>query len=126
MYISYGEYLDYGGDIAEEFAFDRFNFRVDKIIDTVTHGRVKGENPVRECVKRLAFELIAIISASSSASTASAGVSSVSNDGVSVSYTTAEQADASLKAQISALAAEYLAGETDKDGVCLLYAGVMG
>lgn len=122
MYLSYDDYLEYGGRISDESEYVRLAFRADRIIDRITRKRVCSESPVRECVKRLAYEIIEGADLASEA-TAAAGISSTSNDGVSVSYASGSQNSDSISAHAAALASVYLADEVDQDGVCLLYAG---
>ena len=121
MYLTFDEYTSYGGTV-DELTFDRINFRVEKLIDNLTFRRVKDESPVRECVKRLAFELFDLEQLRT-ASNVSPAVSSMSNDGVSVSYADGETASGTFNAHAKALAVTYLADEVDDNGVCLLYAG---
>ena len=124
MYLTYDQFLYSGGQDIGEAAFGRHEYRARRLIDTYTHGRLQAEKEPRECVRRLMVELVELFRAESDAMAngAAAGIRSVSNDGVSVSYSGDTSADTNRTA--GRMIVEYLADETDTDGVYLLYAGV--
>lgn len=120
-YLTMDEFEAYGGDSMEDEAFARLELKARRLIDRMTHGRIKGESETRECVKMCAFELISLIRSEESESGVSGReITSMSNDGVSVSYresgTAAQRAVQTVRT--------WLEGETDENGTLLLYAGV--
>lgn len=123
-YLTYDEYLDYGGSL-EETAFSRLEFKAEKKVDNVTFGRLKKETEISETVKRLIFELIGTINNTDySGEGYSPAISSEGNDGYSVSFAsgtvlTIDKADV----QANKLIAEYLSEERDSNGTPLLYCG---
>lgn len=131
MYLSYEDYVKLGGTL-DEPSFNRIQFKVQKEIDYATFGRVKDEVPVRESVKMLCFELIEIekgemlTSGSQSDQTSDKNISSVSNDGFSVSFfrdKLSEMSDAELKTYKRNLFRQYLAGEVNDEGIPLIFSG---
>lgn len=120
MYLKYEDFLMWGGsDSVAEETYARLEMRAEKIIDRLTHGRVKADKPVRNCVKYAVFDLIAAIQKTDAQDGQLA--KSISNDGISVEYGTQKGGAYSRYAQI---VQEYLEGETTSTGVSLLYAGV--
>lgn len=111
-YLTLDDYIAMGGTLAET-AFDRLEYRAERLIDNATQGRVKGADSIPEVVKRCAFELVLYLTATAESGSAAA-VSGFSNDGYSVSY--AEQKSA--EQQIYGIIYDYLA-DTD-----LMYCGV--
>ena len=130
MYLQYNEYLEFGGTIEDEQAFERYEYRARMLVDNLTCRRIRDETPVRECVKRLMYELICVIQEQvAGEQRAAAGIASQSNDGVSVSYDSGAARNngySGVSAEVicQQLIAQYLAGEVDGNGVCLLYRGV--
>ena len=129
-YLDQAEYLEMGGTITEddELRYQRLESRASHAIDRATHGRIKGEKPVRNAVKFCVYEMIERY-ASDEASAGMSGreIASMSNDGVSVSY--ADSGGASTPGTAPALrdAASiraWLLDEVDGNGTPLLYAGV--
>lgn len=125
MYLEYEDFIAEGAADVTEEAYARHEMRAAKLIDRMTHGRIRDETEVRACVRAAMRDLIAQSIAAEREDRQHGGreVASVSNDGISVSY--AQQGDmqahrAIVRAQIIA---EYLTGETTEDGVELLYAG---
>ena len=110
MYLTYDEYVAYGGTLDEaDFALAEFKAR--KRIDYLTDSRVEKMAEVPEAVK---LAMVSIIKADSAVGVdAQAGaplVASFTTDGYSESYGSA---------------AELLYGVKDDNGVPLLYRGVM-
>lgn len=131
MYLSYEDYVKLGGAL-DGPSFNRIQLKVQKEIDYVTFGRLKDEVPARESVKMLCFELIEIekgemlTSGSQSDQTSDKNISSVSNDGFSVSFfrdKLSEMSDAELKTYKRNLFRQYLAGEVNDEGVPLIFSG---
>ena len=97
-------------------------------INLMTHNRIKDENPVRECVKSATYDLIEVLSQEAdNANNAVTGVSSKSNDGVSVTYANWTTVNRYWNTRKRKLLVEYLADETvtiNGELVPLLYGGV--
>lgn len=127
MYLTYDEYAGMGGG-APESAFPRLEARARAQLDRITFGRICGEDPVRENVKYCMFDLIGAIEAEDAMGSLAAGreIASMSNDGVSVSFSSGGSGGArSAAARYTAIAHDWLATETTACGIPLLYAGVM-
>lgn len=114
MYLDYAQYAQLGGELAEE-DFRWLEMRARKYIDRLTHGRLQGENPVRESVKAAMWRLMEAMQAGDEHGGRS--VESLSNDGVSVKYAK-EEGD-----RLAQIVREYL-GDERAGGVGLMYAGV--
>ena len=115
--LTYARYQQLGGELAEA-AFLPLEMRASKVVDALTHGRARRDSPPREAVERAVF---ALVSAMNAEEDEGREVTSLVNDGVSVTYATREGSPAGRWAR---LAREYLVGETTADGTSLLYAGV--
>jgi hypothetical protein len=118
-YLTYSEYTELGGAL-DASAFTRQEYKARQMIDTLTHGRVVGDSPVREAVKHAMRALIdaqAVDDAQGGREIASEG-----NDGVSVAY--AVTGPGGAYARRVQIVCEYLTNETTDAGVPLLYAGV--
>ena len=128
-YLTYDEYKQMGGQLSEA-AFSSLEFRASKAVDTLTHGRVMNEQPVRKAVKQAVYALIGTMHMDDENASAYGGrdVQSMSNDGVSVTFASGAQAGAEAvraqNARYAGLLKSYLAGETTEDGLSLIYAGV--
>ena len=143
MYLTYDEYMDYGGTL-DESAFDMYEFEAASKIDYYTFNRLKKGGgysqqsaDVKEAVKRCEYRLITLLQLNdatnaitgdedSSNSGAVAGISSQSNDGVSISYNVLSASDASAKAQseIDNAIKIYLSNCRNSLGQRLLYRGI--
>lgn len=128
-YLDQAEYLEMGGTIPEddELRYQRLESRASHAIDRATHGRIKGEKPVRNAVKFCVYEMIERY-ASDEAMAGMSGreIASMSNDGVSVSYVSGASASggsASALRDTESIRA-WLLDEVDGNGTPLLYAGV--
>lgn len=141
MYLTYAEYLEYGGEM-DESTFTQAEFKCSKVIDSLTAERVKSMEDVPEAVKRCEFELIKQeqlfydsmneVLARASHGGGTSMVASFSTDGYSESYATGtgntgeymqvlrSKTDEIQKQIIS----DFLAYECDDNGVRLLYRGV--
>lgn len=79
MYLTHEEYVKMGGEL-DRAAFDRREYKAEKLLDYWTFDRLKsglGDN--EDVVKHLMFEMVEAISDGQQ-------VTSFSNDGVSVSF----------------------------------------
>lgn len=123
MYLTYEEFYDFGGDIADGADFPRLCYRAGKFLDLHTHSRVKSMAQVPEAVKRALVEIIMIGSNSAAALSNQQTVKSYSTDGYSETMS-----DGLSAAEVDALKynvlLEFLGEETDDNGTPLMYAGV--
>lgn len=128
-YLDQAEYLEMGGTIPEddELRYQRLESRASHAIDRATHGRIKGEKPVRNAVKFCVYEMIErYVSDEAMAGMSGREIASMSNDGVSVSYVSGASASggsASVIRDTESIRA-WLMDEVDGNGTPLLYAGV--
>lgn len=128
-YLDQAEYLEMGGTITEddELRYQRLESRASHAIDRATHGRIKGEKPVRNAVKFCVYEMIErYVSDEAMAGMSGREIASMSNDGVSVSYVSGASASggsASALRDTESIRA-WLLDEVDGNGTPLLYAGV--
>lgn len=122
-YLTYEEYREYGGG-ASETDFKALEFRARKRIDRLTASRVQNMVSVPEAVKLCMMSLIQIDSkAGAEAQIEKPVVTSFNTDGYSESYGKAlgvADADATMSASVRSM----LWGETDDNGVPLLYRGL--
>lgn len=125
MYLSHDDYKSMGGTIEDAALYKRYAARADALLDRMTHGRVSDETPVRPCMQYAAFALIDAMHSDAQSGAEGREIASVSNDGVSVSFTApASAASAGSAARYAGIARQYLEWETDSSGTLLLYAGV--
>lgn len=96
MYLTYDEYLAFGGTV-EETAFDNLEFEARTVIDWWTYNRLQNDEEYPEAVKRCMFKLINLIIAKQQAQLlknngavnpdfTESGIVQQSNDGVSTTY----------------------------------------
>ena len=95
MYLSYVEYLSYGGSL-DEPTFNMYEFEASAIINYYTFNRLVKDTKIDSRVKMLDYILINSIekrynalslgSIATSDGSSSVAITSQSNDGVSVSY----------------------------------------
>ena len=128
-YLTYDEYEQMGGQLSEA-AFSTLEFRASKAVDTLTHGRVADEQPVREAVKLAVYALVGEMDADEKRAAAYDGrdVQSMSNDGVSVTFSAVAAGGDAARAQnarYNNVLKAFLFGEVTEDGVPLIYAGVV-
>lgn len=125
MYLTYDEYENMGGSAAEDL-YPRLEAKARAQLNRVTFGRIVGEKPVRENVKYCMFDLISAIEADEGMGGLTIGreVASMSNDGVSVSFTASGSGGGTSAARYTAIVRSWLADETTACGIPLLYAGV--
>lgn len=122
MYLTYEEYTGMGGSM-DAALFPRLELKARKRIDAMTFGRLMQEDPVRRCVQMCMYELIGAMQADETdAGFSGREVSAASNDGVSVTYA----AGSTSGARYAGIIRAWLTGETDANGVHLLYCGVVG
>lgn len=125
MYLTYEDWAALGGDInaTGETAFKRYEFKARKLIDRMTRGRVENDDPIRDAVKYCMYDLITFMHSEESISgTVAQQVSSMTNDGVSVTYATGDASRADIR--YAAVVRGWLSNETTATGTPLLYAGV--
>ena len=143
MYLTYEQYQEYGGTL-DETAFNMYEFEAAAKIDYYTFNRLKKgdgydsqpEN-VKEAVCRCIYRLILLMQSKDTANAVSgesgdgdvksvAGISSQSNDGVSVSYNVMSASEASAKAddEIKMTISSYLSMCRNSLGQRLLYRGI--
>ena len=125
MYLEYSDYAQMGGEL-EPDVYERLGAKADRLIDRATHARLKAHATVPMSVKYCIMELIDAIQADESMGSMSAGreISSMSNDGVSMSFASSGLSGAmAASARHMAIIRGWLDGETTEDGVQLLYAG---
>lgn len=128
-YLTYDEYEGMGGQLPAA-AFSVLEFRARKAVDMLTHGRVADEQPVREAVKLAVYALVGEMDADEKRAAAYDGreVQSMSNDGVSVTFSAAAAGGDAARAQnarYNNVLKAFLFGEVTEDGVPLIYAGVV-
>lgn len=123
-YLTYEEYVSYGGTI-EEMPFSIEEFKARKRIDYLTDSRVQAMQSVPEAVK-LAMTLIINANAvsGSDAIASSPLVASFNTDGYSESYGSATEQTAALDSSLNRQIKEILSGEYDDNGTPLLYRGL--
>ena len=123
MYIDLSYYLNNGGESMSDAAFSRLEYRARKIVDRYTQGRVQKLGNVPEAVMRLMVELVTLERNQGAEVMQKPAVAAFSNDGYSESY--AEPLTTEKVQEIETeLIHEYLSGETDTNGVPLLFLGV--
>lgn len=143
MYLTYFEYVNYGGAL-DEAAFGMYEFEASSKIDYYTFDRLKKgagfnaqSDEVKEAVKRCIYRLISLMQLRDEAnvisgdtedenSTVTAGIASQSNDGVSISYNvlSASEASKNAQAEIDKVIKMYLSSCRNSLGQKLLYRGI--
>ena len=137
MYLTYDEYLTFGGTL-DETAFDNLEFEARTVIDWWTYNRLQNEEEYPEAVKRCMYKLITIIAMKQQAqlldgtntsninTTVNAGIIQQSNDGVSTTYNVMSagemitQSDETIKATVRM----YLQNVRNSLGRKVLYRGL--
>lgn len=137
MYLSYNEYIEYGGTL-DETTFNDYCFEAEAQINWYTFNRLEKMAPenINEKVKRCVYLLIQKIEAvqayqqpigaNGEANAINAGIASQSNDGVSISYNVLSASDAVnlAKDEIKRTINIYLQGVTNELGQKVLYRGL--
>lgn len=126
IYCTFSDYQAAGGQL-DEVSFCVFAARASRLIDGITFGR--AETHVEECercrdaLSDACVQIIQLLAAAQNAVTANGyapGVSSVSNDGYAVSYTSTGNMTATTQAE----AAQIMRSCLGHDPHDLLYRGV--
>jgi len=135
MYLSYEEYEEYGGTL-DDTAFTDLEYEAASYIDWYTFNRLHGEVEIPDAVKRCVYAIIKLISAkqdmlnaamnSADAGPVSAGITSQSNDGVSISYNVLSAKDVvdMSKNELEEIVQRYLQGIRNELGHRLLFRGL--
>lgn len=122
-YLTYDEYKEMGGAVPQT-EFIQLEFKARKRIDYLTDSRVKDMANIPEAVKMCMMSLITVEAAVGvEAQVLNPVVTSYNTDGYSESYGKAmgaEDAAVSMNATVRTL----LYGETNDEGIPLLYRGV--
>jgi hypothetical protein len=127
-YINFPEYVALGG-VLSEADFGRAYRRARAELDSLTLGRLRNETTVSESVKACIAELVDVCAASVALYGSPDGVqavSSVGNDGVSVSYATASVNDWHATVypnKVREIVNLYLGDARNSNGEQLLYRG---
>ena len=111
MYLSFEEYGEMGGTL-DSAAFNIANRKANAEIKRQTHNRLEALSVIPEEVKACAFELVQLYTSEA------ANISSISNDGVSITYQAVD-----LKADATSTIRGFL-DSLEIDGVPVLYCGV--
>ena len=136
MYLTYDEYLTFGGTL-EETAFDNLEFEARTIIDWWTYNRLQNEEEYPEAVQRCMYKLITLlhdrdkaqilgkVDAENSTVT-NAGIMQESNDGVSTMYNvvSADSAISRIDDEIKSTIRMYLQNVRNSLGRKVLYRGL--
>ena len=117
MYLDDDSYAQIGGELDPD-VYERLAAKAERLIDRATHARLKAQANVPDGVKYCIMELINAIQADESMGGAGREISSMSNDGVSVSF-----AAMAASARYMEIIRSWLDGETTEAGVHLMYAG---
>ncbi len=134
MYLTYEEYQNMGGTL-DDTTFADLEFEARAKIDWWTFNRLKNEESYPEEVKRCVYKLIQLIQQAQAASAldgesedsgSTAGVASMSNDGVSISYNvmSASQAVELASKEMDTCIRQYLGDVRDSLGRKVLYRGL--
>ena len=124
MYLSYEEYQNYGGGLPET-DFVLYEFRARKRIDYWTDSRVQRMKAVPEAVKLCMMQIMKFDSKfGTDAQTDNPVVASFNTDGYSESYGSASEQASAAETGLYKSVRHLLYGETDDNGIPLLYRGV--
>lgn len=124
MYLTYEEYVAYGGDLPAS-AFPTAETRARKQIDRLAASRVAAMVTVPEEVKLAMMELIKSNAAADVAAlTENPLVQSFNNDGYIESYGAAADQLAVIQSAAAGAVADLLYGVADDNGTPLLYRGL--
>ncbi len=131
MYLTFPEYLSFGGTLSE-IEFNKIEYDAEVAINYATFNRLKGEENIPEEVKRLMVVLVAFIDLKGKSilktndSANSGNIIRQSNDGVEVQYGTMTSAEVITTCQneVSSAIKEYLNGVKNSKGQLLLYRGL--
>ena len=132
QYLTYDEYLTFVEEDPETTqltgsAFAIAEFRARKTIDYWTDSRVQAMETVPEAVKHCMVAIIKLDSKyGAEAQIENPLLSSFSTDGYSESYGSATDQQAAARKAVAEGIQQWLYGETDDNGVPLLYRGLRG
>lgn len=138
MYLTYDEYIQFGGDTIDEATFENLEFEARAQVDYWTFDRLTKEEVLPESVKRCMFWIIRKIQAQQALLNASlpgmskdtavntGGIMSQSNDGVSISYNTVSATSIvnSLGSEIKKAVDSYLGNVRTSLGRKVTYRGI--
>lgn len=129
MYLSLDEFEELGGATGiEDEIFARLEAKARAQLDRLTFGRLKHETDVRENVKYCMVDLVNAIHADESAGAIATGreIASMSNDGVSISFSAGSASGGSrgISARYAGIVRSWMLNETDAHGLPLMYPGV--
>jgi len=135
MYLTYDEYLNMGGTM-DSTTFDELDFEAESIINLYTYNRLHNDVEFSDNVKRCVYALIKLVQSKSTlvpkldangnVDATSAGITSQSNDGVSISYNvlSATEIVGRYTNDIKSIISQYLAWEVNSLGHRLLFKGL--
>lgn len=134
MYLTYDEYIGFGGTL-DDSTFNDLAFGAEVTINYATFNRLVGETVIPKAVKRLMAHLIEMAHKKADAMSLGHGsedgsgskyVTSQSNDGVSVSYNGMASTDlyALCEKDVQTSIKTYLYGLKNSKGYNLLYRGL--
>lgn len=128
MYLTYEEYIEYGGTI-DETTYNSIIYEAQAYIDWVTFNRLKKEQTIPVEVKRCVLAIISLVIKQQSLMAfddTNKDVKSISNDGVSVSYNSIATSEVFtiLKPQIKQTIDMYLSGIKNSEDKLLTYRGL--
>ena len=136
VYLTYDEYLTFGGTI-DETAFDDLEFEARTIIDWWTYDRLQNEETYPEAVQRCMYKLITLLNDRNKAqilgkvdvedsAMKKAGIMQESNDGVSTMYNvvSADSAISRVDDEIKSTIRMYLQNVRNSLGRKVLYRGL--
>jgi hypothetical protein len=135
MYLSYSEYLAYGGKL-DETTYNEYEFEAECIVDYYTFNRLKNDTVISEPVKRLIFALIGIAQKkqatlnlgvnSSNSGSNEVYISRQANDGVDTTYNSmsASSLYQLSRQEMSRTIQRYLATVVNQAGRKVLYKGL--
>ena len=136
MYLTYDDYQNMGGTL-DETTFESLEFEASAYIDYVTFNRLENETVIPEKVQRCVYYIIGLLEQKLNAMQSvpvnggnsqggGLGITSQSNDGVSVSYNVMSAKDVltSCQDEIENAVKTYLQGVTNTLGRKLLYRGL--
>ena len=131
MYLTYSEYVEYGGTL-DETAYNNVEFEAECFINWITFNRLKNEESYSDEVKRCVFDLISLIVMKRNALLSTGGndsdatISQMENDGVSITYNTMSAVDLfdKLSTDANRIVVRYLNGAKNSQGKILTYRGL--
>ena len=129
MYLTQPDYVSLGGRL-DEATFNSIIYDIQYHIDWITFNRLKNETVIPEEVKRCIFSIIDIFikqkNLLASTEDSNKEITSMSNDGVSVSYNTLSSNDIITKSQsyINQIIFKYLNSVKNSEGKLLTFRGL--